>query len=92
VQEGKWLPVHYHVEFYEGRDADHPVYSMQSSMPLFSFAVGDKIDSQNWGPNNNLPTNKLYQIVQVTHLLWTIEDSHLSHKVLVDMTVVDRNK
>jgi hypothetical protein len=82
-------PLRYHVEFYRDSIGNDPVYHIESSTPPVPFAVGDIIDPRTWEVAE-LPPNKIYQVTQVTHLIWKILSSHISQKLLVVMIAANR--
>ena len=91
MSERKSLPMQYHVEFYSNTMKSDPIYYMQSSTPPIAFNVGDLVEPHTW-ELNELPPNKIYKVAQVTHLIWRIESSHWSQKLLVVLSTIDREK
>ena len=91
MSERKLLPIQYHVEFYKRSLTNDPIYNMLTSTPPITFAVGDLVDPRSWEVND-LPSSKLYKVTEVTHLIWSIDNSHISQKLLVVLSTIDREK
>ena len=91
MSERKLLPLQYHVEFYKNTLRNDPVFSIETSTPPVAFVAGDMIDPRTWEVND-LPANKIYKVTQVTHLIWRIDGSHVSQKLLVVLTTIDLEK
>ena len=66
-ESNKGKPVEYRIEFYEESTNNDPVYSVVTSSPMFSIAVGDKVEPKAWGEGY---FNGVYQVVDVVHLVF----------------------
>lgn len=89
MQKEKLLPIQYRIEFYEGTALSDPVYFIETTTPPFSVSTGDKVDPPAW-ELSNFPTDKMYEVIEVTHLCWKIEDSHAAHSLSVALKTIDR--
>ncbi len=84
------LPVHYRIEFYFGSRANTPIHSVYASSPLLSISEGNRIEPQAW-ENSDLPSNKMYEVIEVTHLISVIGSSHVLDSLSVVLMSVDRD-
>ncbi len=91
MQENELLPIQYRVEFYKESVTNDPIYSFKTTSVPFSFSRGDKVDPITLG-NNSLSTNSIYEVVDVIHLCWMIENSHIGHSLSVVLSTVDRTR
>ena len=84
------LPIQYRIEFYEGaRESASIVHTVCSSTPPFPISVGDKVDQQPW-ENSDLSLDKIYKVVEITHLIWTVDSSYVYQNLSIAVTPVDR--
>jgi len=83
-------PLEYHLEIYEGSFVNDPSISWKSSSPFPTMNVGDYIDhrmSGNWqSPPGN---NEAFSVLRVEHIFWEIENSHIGHKLMVCLEIVE---
>ena len=85
----KLLPTKYYLEIYEDSLANSPTLSFESSDPIGSFNVRDYFNHRNydgWIKRPNTETEK-FVITQVEHIVWKIEDSHISHKTMICLKI-----
>ena len=89
MQKEKLLPVQYRIEFYEESTINDPVYYIQTSSAPFPISVGDKVEPKIW-EYSQLELNKIYKVIDVTHLVFSVPDSHVTHSLSVVVTSIDR--
>jgi hypothetical protein len=81
------LPVQYHIEIYVGSLYGDPIYGATASTPFATFALGDFLNGRSFG--NASQVARRLRILEVEHILWTIEDSHIGHKLMIATEEVD---
>ena len=84
-----YLPIQYRIEFYEESTLSDPVYSIHTSSVPFLISIGDKIDPHSWC-DSDIPSNKVYQVADVTHLIGSVQDSHVFHSLSIVVTPIYR--
>jgi len=83
------LPVQYHIEVYEGALSNDPSLALLSSSPLQPLSVGDYYNHQMTGNWCNPPEHgERFRIKEIEHIIWEIEESHIGHKLMVCLEVV----
>ena len=75
------LPVQYHLEVYVGSFSSDPIAHFEASTPFQPFVVGDYINGRSFA--NAADLARRLRIVEVEHILWTIENSHIGQKMMV---------
>jgi hypothetical protein len=86
------LPVQYHLEVYEGSFVNDPSYTVQTSSSLPNIAVGNYFNHRThdgWNRRPNTET-EAFRVKEVEHIVWSIENSHVGHKLMVLLEVVPR--
>ena len=82
--ENEFLPARYHLEIYPSSFANDPIHSAKSKSPFPVPCVGDHIDARLFA-NRDLKSRRL-EVTDVEHLYWTIQNSHVSHKLMIAVT------
>jgi hypothetical protein len=87
MDKGKMLTTRYSLEIYEPNSVSDVCVHFSSSTPFQSIAKDDIINPGLW-PNSKSPM-KVLKVVSVEHMVWEIENSHITHKICVFTKEVD---
>ena len=81
----KYLPTQYHIEIYEDSFANEPSYFVESLTPLLTISVGDYFDEKNYDfwISRPEPNKEKFVVKAIQHVLFSIKDSHNTHKLMV---------
>ena len=88
------LPVQYHLEVYERSFVNDPSYSIQTTNPLPSIAVGDYFNHRMHDGWSSIPNteSEAFRVKEVEHIFWSIEKSHVGYKLMVLLDLVPRKR
>ena len=86
------LQTQYHLEVYENSFENDASFSIQSSTPISSLSIGDYFNHRTIDTWHNSPNTEteVFQIKEIEHIFWTIENSHIGHKIMVCLKIVPR--
>lgn len=88
----KSLPVRYHLEIYESSWLNDPSVAWLSDKPYLALSTGDYFEHRSIEGWYHPPAEgQRFQIVEIKHILWEIEDSHISHKLMVLLGITNNN-
>ena len=79
--DNSFLPARYHLEIYPRSFANDPIHFAKSKNPFPVPQIGHHLDARNYEGHDF--TSRRLKVVDVEHLYWTIEDSHVSHKLMI---------
>jgi hypothetical protein len=75
------LPLNYHLEIYENSLHNDPFFYGKAKSPFPVPNLGDHMDSRTFG-EAGFKSRRLV-VVDVEHIYWVIEGSHLAHKLMI---------
>lgn len=81
MNDGKVLPVRYSLEIYEPGSAYDPWVNFLSNSPFLAISKGDIINPGTW--DNSQSPMKVLKVLNVEHMIWEIENDHITHKLCV---------
>jgi hypothetical protein len=89
----KALPTQYHLEVYESSFANDPVWSVESTTPIPAISIGDRfnhrgLSSAAWYDPPH--AHQFFRVKDIDHIFWVIESSHIGHKLMVCLEVVEK--
>lgn len=87
MNDNKTLTTKYSLEIYEPNSARDVWVCFSSATPFMSIAKGDIVNPGMW-PNSQAPMRVL-KVVSIEHIIWEIENSHITHKICVFTKDVD---
>ena len=80
----KSLPIRYRLEVYESSWQNDPSVAWSSDNPFPALSTGEFFDHwaiEGW---HTPPTKgQRFRIMEIEHIFWEIEDSHIGHKLMV---------
>lgn len=77
------LPLRYHIEIYPESFVNDPIFFAQSDSPFPVPHIGHRTDTRTFpGGFDHFKTSAL-KIVDVSHLWWKIDGSHLTYKLMI---------
>ena len=79
--ENEFLPARYHIEIYPSNFDEYPFYSAKSKSHFPVPVVGQTMDGRSF-QNHGFASHQL-KVVGVEHIYCTIENSHVSHKLMI---------
>lgn len=84
------LPIEYHIEIYVDSWLDDPAIAWKSDKPFPALSVGDYFEHRTAGDWLIRPAeNQRFKIKEIDHILWAIDDSHIAHKLMVLLEIVE---
>lgn len=84
------LQVEYHLEIYEESFGNDASVSLSATNPFLNFNVGDFIDHRTistW--QSEISLHQQLCIKEIKHIIWEIEDKHISHKLMLCVDIVE---
>ena len=81
----KPLPIRYHLEIYEG-EWGNITNSFDSENPFPAFAKGDRFDPAGIVTKSDA---KWFEIEEVTHYLWKIDNDHIGCQIRLLLVPAD---
>lgn len=87
--EENLLPTRYYLEVYENSFSTTPSIVFESLTPIGNFSVGDFFNHRNFDGWLRIPNteNEKFVIKQIEHIVWKIENSHISHKTMICLKI-----
>ena len=88
----KSLPVRYHIEVYESSWQNDPSVAWNSDNPFPAMSAGDYFEHRTIEGWHAPPDEgQRVQIVEIGHIFWEIGDSHIGHKLMVLLGIINND-
>ena len=88
----KSLPVRHHLEIYESSWRNDPSVAWSSDNPFPALSTGDYFEHgtiEGWyAPPAE---GQRFQIIEIEHIFWEIGDSHIGHKLMVLLGIINND-
>lgn len=89
----KTLPIEYHFEVYESTFVNDPSISWSASTPFPTLSIGDFFEHGAYDRWYETPQKgQRFQVKEIEHIFWEISDSHIGHKLMVCLEIVQSEK
>ena len=84
------LPVQYHLEVYESSWKNDPSVAWSSDGPFPALSMGDYFEHRTIESWHAPPTEgQRFQVMEIEHIFWEIRDSHIGHKLMVLLGIIN---
>ena len=88
----KALPVRYHLEIYESSWQNDPSASWRSDSPFPALSIGEYFEHRNIEGWQAPPAEgQRFKIMEIEHIFWESENSHIGHKLMVLLGVINND-